>query len=633
MAQNFAELCTLLVDDLYGELSSRVFSTLLRHGRLTLAGLAQTSGLTSRQLKHGLVVLIQQHLALYYSSDSDGQTYYEADGINAYMLVRSGKIIRLLQERFGESAGGLGLNLLLLGHVKIKDLADAYGFNKRKGKTNGPEGINGGGIHDEEIDTSHIRSLAELHRVLDELLRAGFVVKVQETHFRPAADIENDAVQAVMESQFPNGVKGTKEKAQLATSVKALKRKWRDGDDYDEYNQSAGTNGVSNGLKRPAPGPAPTGRKRLKLNGAALNGLNGINREDESGSSLDEEMVVRLNYEKCVVAMRSQQLVRLAERHIGYETSRVYEALLRVLERKIRRCHDDLRDYVDEEDDDVAMSPTISSVEVLNALDPDTNLYGDLILDDVSVAGANGGSGIKDDEEEEGVHEVDGDNEEPGRLFLVTRHIRLLCEDPHRFATWVGRRGGGEFRVNFSELTKSLIQHEIEQTVAAKFGRFAVRLIRILYAKGKLDEKQLHLTGMIKQKEVRAVMSTMQEEGFAEIQEVPRDNNKRDTSRAIFLWFFEQDRVRRLLLAEAYKAMSRILQRIRVERDKVQSVIDKAERTDVVGNEDKYLNAAEKLALKEWMAVEERLLVQLDRHDELVATLRDFSPSYSGMVP
>src|SRR4051812_37721297 len=96
--------------------AQRVFSTLVRHGRLPLPLLVQHSGLSARHLKHGLVVLIQQHLALHYTSEDDGITYYEADWRNAYNLVRAGKIITMVEDRFGESAGGIVSNLLLLGH-------------------------------------------------------------------------------------------------------------------------------------------------------------------------------------------------------------------------------------------------------------------------------------------------------------------------------------------------------------------------------------------------------------------------------------------------------------------------------------------------------------------------------------
>jgi DNA-directed RNA polymerase III subunit RPC3 len=68
----------------------------------------------------------------------------------------------------------------------------------------------------------------------------------------------------------------------------------------------------------------------------------------------------------------------------------------------------------------------------------------------------------------------------------------------------------------------------------------------------------------------------------------------------------------------------RILQRIAFEREKVQPLLSKAERSDVVGNEAKWLSKGELDALQKWKEVQEKLLLQLFREDDLVATLRDF---------
>jgi DNA-directed RNA polymerase III subunit RPC3 len=68
----------------------------------------------------------------------------------------------------------------------------------------------------------------------------------------------------------------------------------------------------------------------------------------------------------------------------------------------------------------------------------------------------------------------------------------------------------------------------------------------------------------------------------------------------------------------------RILQRIQFEREKVQPLLSKAERSDVIGNEEKWLSKGELDALRKWKEVQEKLSLQLFREDELVATLRDF---------
>jgi DNA-directed RNA polymerase III subunit RPC3 len=180
-----------------------------------------------------------------------------------------------------------------------------------------------------------------------------------------------------------------------------------------------------------------------------------------------------------------------------------------------------------------------------------------------------------------------------------------------------------QWKVDFPRLARILIQTEIEDTVTARHERMGTRLIRILHNKGKLDEKQVSNFGMTPPKTIRSTLTGMQEAGFVEIQEVPKDTS-RQPSRTMYLWFYDQQRCRQLLLTDTYKAMARILQRIKVERAKVQTVIDKAERTDVVGHEEQYLSKMERQALRDWSQTEEKLLIQLGRQDNLVATLRDF---------
>jgi DNA-directed RNA polymerase III subunit RPC3 len=59
---------------------------LARHGRQTLAAVARASYLNGRQIKYGLVILLQQHL-IFHSGNDAPVTYYEIDWQNSYSLV------------------------------------------------------------------------------------------------------------------------------------------------------------------------------------------------------------------------------------------------------------------------------------------------------------------------------------------------------------------------------------------------------------------------------------------------------------------------------------------------------------------------------------------------------------------
>ncbi|OJD31969.1 dna directed rna polymerase iii subunit [Diplodia corticola] len=623
MAEHISELCTLLVDDLYGELSSRVFSILAKLGRLTIRGVVKYSDLTARDIKHGLAVLIQQNLVLHYTTEEE--IFYEPHWEQAYALVRAGKIVKMVEDRFGESAGGLVSNLLLLGHARISDLADAYGVSFKAGGVDSESlHVNGNGIVNGDDASAgadkrqiHIKTLDDLHRILRQLLDAGFIIPVRRRHFHPTSDLRNEAERIVKANVFGGQVKG-KQVAEMEVEVNKLLKKWRD----EEEDEEVQTGGASAGMKRGREDSNLQARKRVKVNARIPNGSSSAAAANVI--PLDDDLVVAVSQDKCTVALRTEQLVDYASRYLGETTSKVYEALLRQMEKKVHRCNDPF-DQAPSEEDEADSLPSVTARELLDILDPDLDLTDGVRNQDAQT----NGDALSDDEEDtsmtNGTARTNGTGPVAplGRLDLVKLHCSLLFEDPRRFVRWVGKGGGGEYKVDFRPLTLSLIQHELEATVLARWGPLAARIIRILHAKGKLDEKQVSTTGLMRTKEIRAALTAMQEANFVETQEVPKDNT-RAPSRTMYFWFFDQERCRQLVLTDTYKAMARILQRIKVERAKVQSVIDKAERSDVVGHEDRFLTETERRALRTWREGEEKLLVQLERQDNLVAILRDF---------
>jgi DNA-directed RNA polymerase III subunit RPC3 len=90
---------------------------------------------------------------------------------------------------------------------------------------------------------------------------------------------------------------------------------------------------------------------------------------------IKRDLVVRVNYDKCTVALRNQKLVSLAANRIGEMTSRVYAALLQLLENRIRRCQ--LDPNIDDLGDDDE-GPSVSTMELARALsksiDPSTGI-------------------------------------------------------------------------------------------------------------------------------------------------------------------------------------------------------------------------------------------------------------------
>ena len=328
--------------------------------------------------------------------------------------------------------------------------------------------------------------------------------------------------------------------------------------------------------------------------------------------------------------MRTQQFQHYAARYFGDVAGKVYGAVLQHLERKLFRCRDDLRPTSD--DEPRVELPTVTTNEVIDILDPSLDLSSAIALDSDDDEELTNGYHDRHPQGSKIKREYDDMNGDTGASAMQSRNkrlnqleqiLKLIAEHPRGFLDRIGTRGKGEWQVEFDVLTESLQGAEIESVISAKYGSVSTRVVRLLKQKGRLDQKNIEDGCMIRRKELQAILSNMAEFGVVETQEVPKDN-ARQPSRAYYLWHFNQQRVAKVLLFDTYKAMTRLVQRTRVQKEYRQEIIDKAERLDVIGHEDEYLTASDKTHLRDWREEEEKLLAQLMRQDDVVALLRDF---------
>lgn len=175
--------------------------------------------LTAREVRHGLAVLVQQNLVYHYLDRETDITHYEANQDAAYFLVRSGRILCLIQSKFGSVAQQLVENLLLLGHTKVADLSETFTAQRKtavhvsnKGEKNNL--ISNGIKH--HLDN---KKPGYVDDVLTRLLAAGYIEVVTETMFRSPTDTYNDVEKEVTETQFHGGTKGTKQKEELRVRI------------------------------------------------------------------------------------------------------------------------------------------------------------------------------------------------------------------------------------------------------------------------------------------------------------------------------------------------------------------------------------------------------------------------------
>ncbi|KAI8959490.1 RNA polymerase III subunit RPC82-domain-containing protein [Daldinia sp. FL1419] len=651
VTKNVAELCVLLISELYGQLPSRIFSDLLTRGRSTIAQLAQHTSLNQRQVRHGIAVLIQLNLIFHFTDQDSGITYYDANPDVAYNLVRTGKILDMVHEKYGPNAHALVHDVLVQGHTKISDLIAAFKerpiAQQKPGNgisQNGHHHVNGNGasngasamkIGDEDADLDD-----QAYESLAQLIAAGILEPLTLAMYQSPQDLRSTIEQDFLTNYYPTGIRGTKQTAEFDKYVRdRLKDFYLKNTELKNNLQFELENG--------------DGSKRRKLvNGTTSNTLTNGRAKSILLDNLDT--VLRVNYDKCVVELRNLKLERYAEDLIGETTAKIYAALLGLLSKKISRCQNDKSIEVEDENDDTSTGPRVTSQEIFEHLDPSFNVSGGIGVPKggyIHIPSAEKikrfppqlkGSTLKETLQE-GEEIVESDNEDydhngieaadlqvdenspPGilRLHQMRQHLVILAESKQGFVRHCGSRDFGEWTVDFEPLMQHLKFLELDTLIENRFGRRGLRLTRILREKGKIDDKTLPSLALMKKPDVHVKMAEMEMAGFLDVQEVPRDNN-RAAARTIFFWFFDLERTLQRTLDNTYKSMVRCLQRLDVERRKKASVLSVAERKDVQGMEEEKLRGDIYNEYVHFLGLEKKLLGQVGKLDDIVAVFRDF---------
>ncbi|KAL9614383.1 MAG: hypothetical protein Q9167_001112 [Letrouitia subvulpina] len=726
MSEHASELSLLLVDEMYGDLISRVFRTLLFYGRLTLPSILRKTGLSPRQVKHSLTVLIQQHLALWYTPFDGSQTFYEADIANSYALVRSGKCIKFIKDRFGDLASEIISKILVLGHVRIGDLVQAnFPINGSRHSSNealllrtNPPNHAEASNNEEHQPSFPALTVDSLYAILGDLLTSNFLTLVNESHFRSEADNRIEAERLVpydnkyklkreaqaaweqaINQKLDEWKNGTREQKKIIFNLKAgLKRPLEDPQDDRKIkklksNQSLFSEATveATGLKRPFEEPHDARkRKRLKSNQSLLSEGAEVATAQNNPSPFKwknhgDDIVVRVNHEKFAVLMRNQLLLNLVEQSIGTTTAQVFAAILQKVEPSDLNCIGNCELQDEQEDISLGSLPQVSInelaylvrelPELTNSIahtgpdvdDPTNADHHDRYKKSVKTKNNINGTSVKGgagpdeeeasntssefDEEQSSYESKSGENgnkhrskrgaertpettpestpraETKPRTYALRQHLLLLAEHPHQFLHHVPPtdKTPEKWAVSFRLLSKEILQKSLSQVITSRFGSWAGRLTRILYAKDnkKFDEKELVLLSLIPQKTTRKILQNMHRAGYLELQEVPKDS-QRKPSTTMFFWYFDPERCRGRVIEETYQAMARCLQRAAVEKEGFKWTIQKASRTDVVGKEDELLGEEEREALRQWREKEDRIWGQISRMDELIASLKDF---------
>ena len=565
--------------------------------------LAQKCHLPLRQIQHGLAVLVQAGL-IYHITTGEGRTFYDANPRNAYRLVRSGRVIGLVQNRYGKAAAAITRRLLVLGHATIGDLKQSTRLR------NGSASRQNYSFDTMPTDSSSILVSAaeggdggDVNSALEVLCRHGLVCRLRQAHFRTKTDTWQAAEEKVLSRPLLSAAKGTKAKEEIAAKIETEVEK--QVDNHIDLTRSGSSSMMSKMRKASDLDESkPLSKKRKTADDAATHQpeLTPSSLLDDEFDSFNNSLVVRINHARIVALSRNNRLVALVSDIYGSHVSRTYEAVLRQLE-------PDLPDPTEstslgpENERSTLPSPEVNEQRLAEEL---THLEASCDSTEPRWTSINGcANGIT------------------RQLKPETRsHLEVLCQEPYGFLSHASEHPE-KYVVVYSNLAVHLRNAEIFRIISSRFEKYAVRIIRLLLDKGKIDEKYLQEIVLMSAKELRQTLAKLQQAGFLELQEVPREA-QRQPSRTMYLWFFDPDGARNVLIENTYKCMARCMQRMKVEREKVKPTIEKSERSDVRGQEEKFLAKAELEVLRAWQRKEEWLLGEVGRLDELIFVLRDF---------
>ena len=176
-----------------------------------------------------------------------------------------------MDDRYGDFASGVISNLLLLGHVRVGDLAQAYVPSKgSKAQLHGTYAFpksslpNGSTTKQADSSNNHGPTVESLHQALYDLLQAGLISAVNESHFRSLADNRTEAEKEV---PFQDRYAGKLKKEHEAEREEAISNKLDDWK-YGTKQEREELAGLGKGRKRPFGNheDAP-GVKRQRLGG------------------------------------------------------------------------------------------------------------------------------------------------------------------------------------------------------------------------------------------------------------------------------------------------------------------------------------------------------------------------------
>lgn len=575
---------------------------------------------TRPQILHTLIVLVQ-HNILYHIRLDDGAVVRDHDepGGTEYFVIntdvilartRFGTFMETAQSQWGQE--GLDIVSLVLQHGKIK-VADLLQQLPSTSSSTRP-------LITHLLLSSYLVPSTLLAHLSPHDLRIAYDLEALK-NFRgiPAAKDQRELDQSVklriVEERAKDASTGcvprtTKHSGELKASAASSSSSRKKKSSSSSSASAATTKKRKKNLALENPsdddesdgdsGKKANGNKRVKaVNGSGSGAPDARpawmdNLSDSQQSRLDEwiadeDIFVRLNYDRFDVHIRNELLRILVHQQYNAATARVYMAILEAADAR----------YVDESSS--SEEGVISAPSVSHARSQDvslTRLSATMKLPPSVLASGFDTSVFTQMASR-------GESSKPSKHDYLLEYAALLCRADNTLAT-SSRRGeagptsylvagttsGGKITsvtgsdvppsvsVDYASAGRKLKWHLLRSTVARTLGETEARVLGVLRRDGKLEEKHISKLALCALGETREACARLFGQGIVSLQEIPKSAD-RNPQRTFFLYFLDYPRALAWLGDHLAKTQARLAQRRNVERNREKVLLSKIERTDV----------------------------------------------------
>lgn len=371
-------------------------------------------------------------------------------------------------------------------------------------------------------------------------------------------------------------------------------------------------------------GKSETAKKQL----ISVSTQNEISRiHGDIGTTGSDQQYYVVDWDKFLIKARRKELIAYASRVVGGVTSKLYEIVLKLSESSIKTVRE-IRVP--------ALDTSITTQTIVNHLDEGLiaelkevfqSHEGDNAINDQDAAPESSAKRAK----------LNAGNAKAAVLAsmspaeLVNKHLQLLASvKSARFIQRIGGRQQGEWFVPFDRVVDDLQRNTLDEIIAQSLGEPAARLVRLIRASGKLDEKMLGNQALLPALEIRHQMSALANFGFADIQELAKPNERGGApasgaqKRSLFLWYHRPKWSYARLLDMLYVQLKKNLEELDNLRATHNILLAKLTREDVLSDIDQFLTAKEHEELQAYRQAEHAIYKRMNMIDRNVRIFREY---------